>query len=269
MYINNPIKTPIIFTVQPFIEEEQDPIIPQPNPLTLDNELDLITQPILLAKRYYLKIKAPYIITNDAGIAQNEFKYYIPWQGIYKDQVRLALTPTVGWGEGSCYTVEYWEWTPVIRPMSTTKIPLKHKLLKTEYWLIPNPSGRYIVNYNKLNNYYKTNRFNSSTINLVSTGLPISLAEYKDLLVINNDSQPTTYSITKVIQPNTTLLERTVNYKNTSDVLLTTTLPIDTVITINYLKPIDIRQILFKNSLFPQNIYINNQTFIQNSAYTF
>lgn len=268
-YINSPIKTPIIFTLQPFIEEEQDPLVPVPIPTTPTNELDLITNPILLAKRYYLKIKAPSIITNDAGIAQNEFIYYIPWQGLYKDKVRLALTPTVGWGEGSCYTVEYWEWTPKITPLLTTKRPLKHKLLKTEYWLIPHPSGRYLVNYNRLNNYYALNRFTTLNINLTSTGQPISIAEYKDLLVISNVNKTTNYSLAEVIQPNTTLIERAVNYKNVSDVLITTDVPIDDVFTINYIKPIDIRQVLFKNSLFPQNIYINNQLPTQNTAYTF
>ena len=258
MYINNPIKTPIIFTISPFVEAQLDPVIPQPTILTLTNELDLIIKPILLAKRYYLRIKAPKVITNSAGFAQNEFEYYIPWQGIYKDQVRVALTPTIGWGEGSCYTVEYWEWTPKITPLLSTKKPLKHKLLKTEYWLVPDPSGKHLLNYNSLNSNHTTNRSNTLNINLTSTGLPISITTYKDLLVIDDKNISYSYSISEVVQPNTTLLEKTVNYKNVTDILISAVLPINTVFTINYIKPIDVKQLLFKNSLFPQNIYINN-----------
>lgn len=260
------IKTPIIFTVEPFVEQEEDPVIPQPDPpITSENELDLITEPIFLAPRYYLKIKAPENVKNDAFYIPNEFKYYIPWEGIYKNQVRLPLAPTIGWGEGSCYTVEYWEWTPQIRPLLYRKRAVNHKHIKTEYWLVPHPSNRYLVNYQYIDKY----RFNTLKIALTSTGSPISLANYNDILVVTSINKTTNFSINPVIETNTSLIQRAVNYKKTTDLLLTTDIPVDEVFTINYIKPVDIRNILFKNSLFPQNIYINNSSFLQNQPVTF
>lgn len=247
------IKTPIIFTLESFIEDDLDPIVPVPVPTTASNELNLILTPIFLASRYYLVIKPPQDIRNDTGYLPKPFTYYIPWEGIYKNQVRLALPPTIGWGEGSCYEVEYWEWRPQILPKIYTASPLKHKLLKTEHWLVPHPLGKYLVNYN-----YLYNKFKTESISLTSTGNPISIAAYPDVLVtttINTDV--TNYSITSVIAANTSLTQRAVNYKKTTDILLTTSIPSNTTFILNYIKPVDIRQILFKNSLFPQNIYIS------------
>jgi len=259
------IRTPIIFKLEPFIEAEQDPVIPQPDPVTPENELDLITEPIFLAPRYYLKIKAPHNIKNDAFYIPSDYTYYIPWEGIYKDQIRLALPPTIGWGEGSCYTVEYWEWTPVIRPLLYRKRPINHRHIKTEYWLVPHPSNRYLVNYQYIDRY----RFNTLQLSLTSTGSPISLANYNDILVVTSINKTTNFSINPVIATNTSLIQRAVNYDKTTDLLLTTDIPTDQVFNINYIKPVDIRNILFKNSLFPQNIYINNSTFLQNQPVTF
>jgi hypothetical protein len=246
------IKTPIIFTLESFVEDAVDPVIPLPDPVTPENELDLILEPIFLAPRYYLVIKPPSDIRNDSGYIPKPFTYYIPWEGIYKNQVRVALPPTIGWGEGSCYTVEYWEWQPHILPRIYKKSPLKHKLLKTEHWLVPHPMNKYMMNYN-----YLESKFKAQSISLISTGSPISIASYNDVLVtttINTDI--TNYTITPVISTNTSLIQRAVNYKNTTDVLLTTSVPVDTTFTLNYVKPVDIKQVLFKNSLFPQNIYI-------------
>jgi len=245
------IKTPIIFTLESLVEDEVDPTVPVPIPTTVDNELDLITKPIYLAARYYLVIKPPSEIKNDSGYISKPFTYYIPWEGIYKNQIRIALPPTIGWGEGSCYEVEYWEWRPQILPRIYRKHPIKHKLLKTEHWLVPHPVGRYMMNYN-----YLESKFKPQSISLVSTGAPLSIAAYPDVLVtttINTDD--TNYTITPVVATNTSLIQRAVNYKKTTDVLLTNTVPTNTTFTLNYVKPVDIKQVLFKNSEFPQNIY--------------
>lgn len=246
------IKTPIIFTLESFVEDDVDPIVPVPDPLTVDNELDLILKPIYLASRYYLVIKPPTEIRNDSGYIPKPFTYYIPWEGIYKNQVRVALAPTIGWGESSCYTVEYWEWTPHILPKMYKKSPLKQKLLKTEKWLVPHPTGKYMMSYN-----YLQSTFKPQSISLVSTGAPLSIAAYPDVLVTTSvNTISNTYSISPVIATNTSLIQRAVNYKKTTDVLITTDVPNNTTFILDYVKPIDIKQVLFKNSLFPQNIYI-------------
>jgi hypothetical protein len=274
------IKTPVIFTVEEFIEESVDPTIPIPvgtlqTPLTSDNILDLVTQPIKLAPRYYLKIKPPTSIRNDTEYIPRTFVYNIPWEGIYKNQIRVGLQPTVGWGEGSCYIVEYWEWQPMIFPKSYKRPPLRHRLLKTEYWLIPHPSNRYLVNYQYLN---LSRSFKSLSLSLTSTGAPISLLDHPDIHVLYIVTSPTvnpvTYSISNTTTVDTTLTEHAliqaaINYKNTTDTLLTTNVPLGQVFTLNYVKPVDIKQILFKNSLFPQNIYINNSSFLQNTVSSF
>jgi hypothetical protein len=247
------IKTPIIFTLESLIEDEVDPIVPLPDPVTPENELDLILKPLYLGSRYYLVIKPPSEIRNDSGYIPKQFTYYIPWEGIYKNQVRVALPPTIGWGEGSCYTVEYWEWRPHILPKIYKTPPLKHKLLKIEHWLVPHPMGKYLVNYN-----YIQTKFKPQSISLISTSNLISIKEYKDIFVtttINTDNID--YSISSVIASNTSLIQRAVNYKNTTDVLLTTNIPLNESFTLNYVKPVDIKQVLFKNSQFPQNIYIS------------
>jgi hypothetical protein len=255
------IKTPIQFKLESFVDDEIDPIIPTPIPLTSANELDLITTPIILASRFYLVIKPPQNNRNDSSYIPKPFTYYIPWQGIYRNEVRLTLPPTVGWGEGSCYEVEYWEWTPIILPSLGIKSPLKRKLLKKEFWLIPSPNKTFLINYNysnsNSNNNNNTYRFKQESLTLISTGVPISLLSYKDIVVINAIVGLEQFIVTPVISVNTTLIERAVNYKNTTDVLLTTTIATDLPITISYVKPIDITCILFKNSLFPQNIYMN------------
>ena len=46
------IRTPIIFSLESFIEDDIDPTIPLPPQVTPDNELSLITKPIYLANRY-------------------------------------------------------------------------------------------------------------------------------------------------------------------------------------------------------------------------
>jgi hypothetical protein len=245
------IKTPIIFTLESLVEDEVDPPVPIPDPVTPENELDLILKPLYLASRYYLIIKPPSEIRNDTSYISKSFTYHIPWEGIYKNQVRVALPPTIGWGEGSCYEVEYWEWRPHILPKIYKIPPLKHKLLKTEHWLVPHPTGKYMMNYN-----YLQSKFKPQSISLVSTGSPLSIAAYNDVLVtttINTDI--TNYTIASVIGSNTSLIQRAVNYKNTTDVLLTNTIPANTTFTLNYVKPVDIKQVLFKNSEFPQNIY--------------
>ena len=274
------IKTPVIFTLEEFIEESVDPVIPIPvgtlqTPLTSDNILDLVTKPIQLAPRYYLKIKPPTSVRNDTEYIPRTFTYNIPWEGIYKNQVRMALQPTIGWGEGSCYIVEYWQWQPMIFPKSYKRPPLKHRLLKTEYWLIPHPSNKYLVNYQYLN---LAKSFKPLTLSLTSTGAPISLLNYPNIQTIysitSSTINPIVYSITNTNTVDTTLTEHAliqsaVNYKNITNTLLTTNVPINQTFTVSYIKPVDIKQILFKNSLFPQNIYINNSSFIQNTVSTF
>ena len=264
--MTNTIRTPIIFSLESFIEDDIDPTIPLPSQVTPDNELSLITKPIYLANRYYLIIKPPAEIRNDIDYIPKPFTYYIPWEGIYKNQVRLGLIPTIGWGEGSCYTVEYWEWTPRILPKIYKKTPIKHKLLKTEYWLIPHPIGRFLINYN----YIDATKLKATSLSLTSTGNPISLINYNDVLVTTTiNSTSTNYSIAPTIATNTSLIQRAVNYKKTTDLLLTTTIPSGSLFTLEYIKPLTIKQILFKNSMHPQGIYINNSSFVQNTALSF
>lgn len=274
------IKTPVIFNLEEFIEVSEDPVIPIPtptltNPLTKDNILDLVTKPIKLAPRYYLKINPPSIIRNDTEYIPKSFKYNIPWEGIYKNQVRVGLQPTIGWGEGSCYIVEYWEWQPMIFPKSYKRPALKHKLLKTEHWLIPHPSNRYLVNYQYLN---LAKSFKPLNINLTSTGNPISLLPYPDIHVLFSvnsiNTNSVNYTVNNVITVDNSLtshalIQEAVNYKNTTDVIITTNVPVGDIFSVNYIKPVDIKQILFKNSIFPQNIYINNSSFLQNTTTTF
>jgi hypothetical protein len=246
------MKTPILFTLEPFIEQTPDPPVPVPIPTTPDNELDLITNTIILSPRYYLIIKPPSNIRNDASYIPMPYRYNVPWEGIYANQVRLALEPTVGWGEGSCYEVEYWMWRPHLLPRMTKKIGNTPTKLKTEHWLVPHPSGKYLLNYS----YAYANQFRTEVLSLVVTANPMSIKDYMNKLVyvVSVNNEPT-FTLSSVVAANTSLLQRTVNYKNTTDVLLTTSAAIGETISIEYLRPIDIKNILFKNNVFPQNIY--------------
>lgn len=261
------IKTPIIFTLEEFVEESKDPIIPIPIstlqvPVTKANILSLVTSPIQLAPRYYIKIKPPSIIRNDADYLPRIFTYNIPWQGIYKDQVRLNLPPTIGWGEGSCYTVEYWQWQPMIFPLSYKRPPLKHRIIKTEHWLVPHPYLGHLLNHQEIRTSFK-----HPTISLTSTLSPISLLNYpliQNIVAIDSPTtKPVIYSVSNVVAIDSSLtsnalIQAAVNYKNTTDVLLTTNIPVGESFTVEYVKPIDVKQVLFTNSLFPQNTYVNN-----------
>lgn len=275
------LKTPISFTLEELFEPEEDPVIPLPAPpiiITPENERSLITKPIRLAPRYYIIIHPPKSVTNDISYISKPYKYEIPWKGPYKNQVRLALPPTVGWGEGSCYTIEYFEYVPIVFPDNYVRIGgAKDKHLKTEYWLVPHVSGRYLLNYLLLDSPYLMRSIPSrvkETKELTYSVAPLDislnddLTFNRDLIDIIEITPELPYRLRRIIDPNVTLIDRVINWKNPIGLSIEVDTALDTIFTITYVKPISNKQVVFKNSQFPGNIYIDYNT-LTNGSYSF
>ena len=96
----------------------------------------------LLAPRYYVLIHSPankFQATKKINIEKAP-------HSINKNQLRVELEPSIGYGINACYRVEYWEWVPVLN--SPSSIPTTKKVHE-EYWYVPSIDsyGFYIPNY--------------------------------------------------------------------------------------------------------------------------
>lgn len=106
----------------------------KPDPVNLYTEepdLILAAKPYVLAPRYYLVIHPP---KNNP----NQFKITVPIHkeanSSLRNQFRVELEPSTGWGVNATYKVEYWQWTPLInKPLNT----IKKECILVEHWYVP------------------------------------------------------------------------------------------------------------------------------------
>lgn len=108
---------------------------------TEDTDPVTSTQPQILAPRYYVLIHSPanrYSATKKINIEKAP-------HSINRNQLRVELQPSIGYGLNACYKVDYWKWQPLLNltaDITNTKI-------HTEYWYVPNIDylGFYVSNY--------------------------------------------------------------------------------------------------------------------------
>jgi hypothetical protein len=145
--------TPILCELDSLVSDgREDPPLPE-------DPLD-ISDPIYLAPRYYLKIFPPNTSNSNSSIYSPSLIHHIPRSGILSGTLQLLLRPSIGYGVNSCYRVEYWEWQKILLPKnySLSGHPTKnklakdrpqypHRLIKQEYWYVPNADGSINLNY--------------------------------------------------------------------------------------------------------------------------
>lgn len=145
----------------PLLIELDDLIISHIEDPPLPEDLLDIDNPIYLSPRYYIKIFRP-PTTNTTGSLSSEGQIYpIQRSGVLANKLQLQLRPSIGYGINSCYRVEYWQWEKILLPrgysltgvvgknkLSKDKPQYKHKMIRQEYWYIPNADGSLNSNYN-------------------------------------------------------------------------------------------------------------------------
>ena len=90
---------------------------------------------------YTLTIQPPHN-PNQTGLLSSNRPLRIP----DSQEVRLQLSPTVGFGVNSAYEVTYTMYRDITSPLGDYYPPQK-KVIRTEYWRVPNLLGRFYANY--------------------------------------------------------------------------------------------------------------------------
>ena len=106
-------------------------------------DTDPITNTIerVLAPRYYVLIYSPanqYQATKKINIEKAP-------HSLNRNQLRVSLQPSIGYGLNACYRVQYWKWHPLLNSTGTISKTKIHE----EHWYVPyiNQDGYYNPNY--------------------------------------------------------------------------------------------------------------------------
>lgn len=156
--------------------------------LRAEDPIDLFVQELdteeaaksrILAPRFYLKIYPPNNITTPPLV------YYIhkdPTSLLF-ETVRMALTPSRGFGKVASYRVEYWQYWPLLNftdPIQPSKSKvIKHQRFHEEWWYIPTVDKQTF----ELKNSFQPYNSNYSSFS------PIFVNERK-LVPVERDLQP-------------------------------------------------------------------------------
>lgn len=125
--------TPIYLQYQPgFL-----PLIPA-NPAPLAPSASSLS----LGPAYYTLTIQPPHNPNQTGLLSTIYPIRIP----ASQEVRLQLSPTVGFGVNSAYEVTYTMYRDITSPLADYYPPQK-KVIRTEHWRVPNLLGRFYANY--------------------------------------------------------------------------------------------------------------------------
>lgn len=127
--------TPIFLRYQPgFLPLASGPAPnPSPNSLTLGNPY------------YTLTISSPHNPNQTGLLSYQTQQIRIPDSQI----VRIQLPPTVGFGVNSAYEVTYTVYRDITSPLQTYYPPQK-RVIRTEYWRVPNILGHFYDNYSEI-----------------------------------------------------------------------------------------------------------------------
>lgn len=127
--------TPIFLQYQPgFLPITSGPTpSPSPNALTLGNPY------------YTLTISSPHNPNQTGLLSYQTQQIRIPNSQI----VRIQLPSTVGFGVNSAYEVTYTVYRDITSPLQTYYPPQK-KVIRTEYWRVPNVLGHFYDNYSEI-----------------------------------------------------------------------------------------------------------------------
>lgn len=129
--------TPLFLQYQPgFL-----PLVPSPVPSSSPNAL-------VLGNPYYtLTIASPHNPNQTGLLSYQTRQIKIPDSQL----VRIQLPPTVGFGVNSAYEVTYTVYRDITSPLQTYYPPQK-KVIRTEYWRVPNILGQFYDNYSEVEN---------------------------------------------------------------------------------------------------------------------
>jgi hypothetical protein len=146
--------TPLLIELDELvITNIEDPPLPE-DPLDID-------EPIYLSPRFYIKIYKPATHNTTGSLSTEGQIIHIQRSGILSGKLQLLLRPSIGYGINSCYRIEYWQWEKILLPkgyslsgvpgknrLAKDKAQNKHKLIRQEYWYIPNSDGSLNFDYN-------------------------------------------------------------------------------------------------------------------------
>lgn len=143
------------------------------------------TKPYILAPRYFIVIKSPL----DQNLPTLKIKIHKSDNSLLKNQARVLLEPSRSYGIKSCYTVDYWEWTPNLN----MEADITKKKLASEYWFIPTLDSNYVPYYpyplypnnHDINhsNFYNYPRLTSLKIKVIRTINSINNNIVEDLII--------------------------------------------------------------------------------------
>jgi hypothetical protein len=227
----------------PIFIQLQESVLPSDIVVNADPNLSYTTN-------YYLNIKSPTGKKNRSSIA-SESKLALKTLNNLKT-IRVALVPSVGIGQTSCYKVELTKVTNYqglllnqLKPNRSYRPPEKIEVLDTWYWRIPNLNKTYNLSY-ETENYYTDPRINykqkaeTKVITLQPNGTSqFDLSEYPEIIIINSVfSQNTEFYSYSVNQDPNTLSD---SFSISLDLLVIPTEPIN----IEYYVPLTMEDILY------------------------